>query len=64
MSVITAKQIAREAIEQLPESATVQDVIEEIRILAAIRDGEAAADAGRVTPHDEVAKLLPTWSSK
>ena len=64
MSTTTAKQLAREAIEQLPESATVQDVIEEIRILAAIRDGEAAADAGRVKPHDEVAQLLPTWTSK
>lgn len=29
----------------------------------AMREGEAAADAGRVVPHEEVAAWLKTWGT-
>ncbi len=37
---------------------------EDEEILAAIDRGIADADAGRVTPIEEVGKMLPQWISK
>ena len=37
---------------------------EEVKILAAIRRGEEAADSGRTMPHEEVKKLLSSWTAK
>ena len=58
------KEIVIEAIRQLPEQVTFEEIAEEVAILAAIRRGEEDADAGRTIPHDEVKKRLQTWISK
>jgi predicted transcriptional regulator len=56
--------LALEALLQMPESITLRQISEEIAILAAIRCGEAAADAGRVVSHEEVVRKSATWTSK
>ncbi len=53
-----------ETLGQMPDAATLEEIGEEIAILTAIRIGEAEADAGRVTPHEEVREKLLTWISK
>ena len=58
------KEIVIEAIRQLPEQVTFEEIAEEVAILAAIQKGEADADAGRTIPHEEVKKRLQTWISK
>jgi predicted transcriptional regulator len=58
------KDVVIETIRQMPEVATLEQISEEIAILAAIRKGEAAADAGQVTPHEEVRQKLASWISK
>jgi predicted transcriptional regulator len=58
------KDVVIEAIRQMPEVATLGQISEEIAILAAIRKGEEAADAGRVTPHEEVRQKLASWTGK
>jgi predicted transcriptional regulator len=63
-ATLTDKQLAWEALLQMPESATLQQISEEMAILAAIRQGEAAADAGRVVSHEEVLRRSPAWTSK
>jgi predicted transcriptional regulator len=50
----TDKQIAFNALQRMPESATLEEISEELAILAAIRRGEVAAEAGRTLTHDEV----------
>ncbi len=49
MIVMTDKQRVLETISGLPEQASSQQIAEEVEILAAIRRGEEAADAGRTT---------------
>ena len=58
------KETIIEAVRKLPETATIDDISEEVAILAAIRRGEKAADAGRVVPHDEVKRRVAAWKSK
>jgi predicted transcriptional regulator len=61
---LTEKQVALEALGRMPESVTLQQISEELAILAAIRRGEAAADAGRVLSHEEVQRRSAAWTSK
>ncbi len=58
------KEVVIETIRWMPEIATLEQISEEIAILAAIRKGEEAADAGRVTPHEEVRRKIGTWISR
>ncbi|HKI33989.1 MAG TPA: hypothetical protein VKA46_19205 [Gemmataceae bacterium] len=61
---LTEKQLAWEALRQMPESATLQQISDEMAILAAIRRGEADADAGCVHSHEEVVRRSAAWTSK
>jgi predicted transcriptional regulator len=58
------KEIVIEAIRKLPEELSLEEIAEEVAVLAAIRRGEDDADAGRTIPHDEVKKRFQTWITK
>lgn len=60
----TDQEIARDALDRLPPSATLEQMSEELALLAALRTAEAAADAGRVVPHDEVERRSALWTPK
>jgi predicted transcriptional regulator len=63
-AALSEKQLALEALARMPESVTLDEISEEMSILAAIRRGESAADAGRVVSHEEVVRRSATWTSK
>lgn len=50
----TAKDAARQLIDQLPESATLNDIMYELYVRQKIDAGMKASQEGRVTPHAEV----------
>lgn len=58
------KQAALEAIRQLPDEVSLRKLREEIEFLAAVREGEAQADQGRLIPLVQVEKNLRSWLSK
>lgn len=64
MLSLTEKQLALETLRQMPETATLEEISEEMAILAALRRGEADANAGRVLSHEEVARRSAAWTSK
>jgi len=49
-----AKQLLREAVEQLPDDASVEDAMERLYVLAKIARGLEAAERGDTIPHEEV----------
>ncbi len=55
---VSAKQLLREAVERLPEDATVEDAMDRLYFLAKVARGLAAADRGEVVPHDEARRIL------
>ncbi len=55
------KEMVLETVKQMPETISLDQINEELAILAAIRRGEAAAEAGRVLDHDEVKKRSVLW---
>ena len=50
------KQLALQAVEQMPDDATFEDLMERLYFLEKIERGLADARAGRVVPHEEVIK--------
>jgi predicted transcriptional regulator len=49
-----AKQLLRDAIEHLPDDASVEDAMERLYFLAKVARGLEAADRGETISHDEV----------
>jgi len=54
-----AKQLLREAVEQVPDDASVEDVMERLYFLAKVTRGIDAADRGEVVPHEDVEREFP-----
>jgi predicted transcriptional regulator len=54
----SGKELLRQAIEELPEDASVEDAMERLVFLAKIERGLADAEAGRTLSHDDVKKRL------
>ncbi len=58
------KLVAIQTINKLPEDASMEEIAEELQILAAIRKGKADIKAGRVKSHTQVEKMFEAWISK
>lgn len=58
------KEAVLEAMRRMPEDVSLEEISEEIALLAAIQRGEEAAAAGRVVPHEEVKQRLASWITK
>jgi len=54
MSDTTVKQQALNAVQSLPDSATFEDVLEQLLFISKVERGLAEADAGQLIPHEQV----------
>jgi predicted transcriptional regulator len=55
-----AKQLLREAVEHVPDDASVEDVMERLYFLAKVARGIDAADRGEVVSHEEIEREFPS----
>ena len=60
---MTDKQAVIDALNRLPEIASLEEITEELRIMASIRRGRADIAAGRSKPHAEVAQHADSWAA-
>ena len=61
---MSAKQLVLETVRKMSDKATMEQIVEQLAILAAIRRGEEAADKGNVISHDEMKKRAKSWNTK
>lgn len=52
------KQRAIEAVQRLPDDATVEDAIEHLCFIAKVQKGIRELDAGQVIPHEEAKRRI------
>ncbi len=57
---MSAKQLALNVVNRLPEEATMHELTEEL-YAAAIREGLEQLDRGQAVPHDEVKRQFDSW---
>jgi len=60
---MTDKQAVVDAIQRLPENVSLEEIAEELRIMAAVRRGRADVAAGRTKTHEEAQDLLESWAT-
>ena len=58
------KEAVIEIVRKLPEEVTLEEILEEIEILAGIRRAEEAVREGRVISHEDVKQRLASWLSE
>ena len=60
---MTDKQAVLDALQRLPESATLDEITDELRIMAAIRRGRDDVAHDRVKTHEQAERLLESWAT-
>ena len=60
---MTDKQAVFDALNRLPEAASLDEITEELHIMASIRHGRADIAAGRSKSHEEVEQLVESWAT-
>jgi predicted transcriptional regulator len=59
---MTDKQAVIDALQRLPENASLDEITQELHLMAAVRRGRADVPAGRAKTHEEVKELLTSWA--
>ena len=57
----SAKQLVLEVLESLPDDCTVEDVQYQLYVRQKVAEGEQAARAGKVVPHEQVMREAREW---
>ncbi len=60
---MTDKQAVIDALNRLPEAASLEEITEELHIMASIRRGRADIAAGRSKSRGEVEQLVDSWAT-
>ncbi len=61
---MTAKQFVIDAVQELPDSLTMNELLEELSILAALRQAQLQFEAGDFIEHEDMEREIATWYSE
>jgi predicted transcriptional regulator len=61
---VSDKELVLKTLRDLPEEASLAEIIDELQTLDAIRKGQDDVAAGRFKSHDEVKALVASWNTK
>jgi hypothetical protein len=57
------KQAVIDALQRLPENASLGEIAQELRLMAAIRQGRDDVAVGRTKAHEDVEQTVESWAS-
>ena len=55
------KELVLEAIQELPDDASIDQIADRIEFIAAIQKGIDDIDRGDTIPHEEIKRQLAAW---
>ncbi|MEH2114438.1 hypothetical protein [Nostoc sp.] len=58
------KEAVIELVKHLPQDVTLQEIIQKIEFIAAIREGFNQIDQGQGIPIEQVEQIMDTWTTK
>ena len=61
---MSAKEVALDVINRMPEGISWEELMEELEILSDLRRADAEIDAGDFVTHEEAKREIETWFSK
>jgi predicted transcriptional regulator len=60
-AMATAKQVARDALNELPDECSLEDISYHLYLRARVEDGMADLEGGRVVAHEQVMREATEW---
>ena len=60
---MTDKQAVLDALQHLPENVSLEEIADELRVMASVRRSHLDIAAGRTQSHAEVERLVDSWAS-
>jgi hypothetical protein len=60
---MTEKQAVIDALNRLPDGASLEEIVEELQIMMAIRPGRADIASDRTKTHEETKQLVKSWTT-
>ena len=58
---MSQKELVLDAIQELPDDASIDQIADRVEFLAAIQKGIDDIDSGDTVPHEEIKKQLAAW---
>ena len=58
---MSQKELVLDAIQELPDDASIDQIADRAEFLAAIQKGIDDIDSGDTVPHEEIKKQLAAW---
>ena len=58
------KTLGMEALQRLPDDATIVDIRKEIDFIAAVKEGREQVRRGEIVSLDEVEQKIRSWATK
>ena len=58
------RQLVLEAVQKMPEAASLADILDELEMLASIREGLAQSERGEGVPHARVLAMVDELDSR
>ena len=58
---MTTKEKVIQAVQALPEDASIEDAMERLLLLAEVERGLQQANAGELIPHEKVKERMAKW---
>lgn len=61
---MTDRQLILDAVRKMPETASLAEILDELRLLHSVAQGMVDTEQGKVTPHEDVPKQMSAWITK
>ena len=61
ISTMTQKELVLDAISELPDDASLDEIADRVDFLAAIQKGFDQLDRGEGIPHEELKRQIASW---
>ena len=61
---MSAREIAIDLIQKLPQDASLQDIAQEIEFIAGVREGFEQIDRGEGKPVEVVRQMISSWITR
>jgi len=58
------KQVALQTIEQMPDTASLDEITRRLEFLSAVQKGLDQLEQGQVVPHEQVKRDLASWLAR
>ena len=58
------KELVLDAVQKMPQQASLAEILDELALMASVKEGLAQSERGEGVSHEEVVKMLDQWITK